>query len=128
MTAPPEDDELGRGRLTQAKRIELLERDRAQQSRVITELVDKVGRGFTDQQLAQIRAAMREELADAGLRLDDADHQDEARRDFMFLRSFRRATNGAAAKIGWLIIAAVAGAIIWLVNSGLNVWRAGGGG
>ena len=127
MTAPP-DDELGRGRLTQAKRIELLERDRAQQSRVITELVDKVGRGFTDQQLAQIRAAMREELADAGLRLDDADHQDEARRDFMFLRSFRRATNGAAAKIGWLIIAAVAGAIIWLVNSGLNVWRAGGGG
>jgi hypothetical protein len=127
MVAPPEDDELGRGRMTNTRRIELLERDRAQQSRVITELIDKVGRGFTDQQMAQIREAMREELADAGLRLDGADHQDEARRDFMFLRAFRRATNGAAAKIGWLVIAAFAGGIIWLVNAGLNVWRAGGG-
>ena len=83
--------------------------------------------GFTAEQLRQIeavvRGAVREELADSGLRLEGAEHQDEARRDFMFLRSLRRGVNGTAAKIGWLVIAAVCGAVIWLVNSGLSVWR-----
>ena len=124
MTAPPDDNELGRGQMTQARRIELLERDRAQQSRMITELVEKVSKGFSEQQLAQIRAAMREELADAGLRLESSEHQDEARRDFAFLRWLRTGVNGTAAKIGWLVIAAVCGGIIWLVNAGLTVWRA----
>lgn len=82
---------------------------------------------FTKAQLAQltdaIRAAVREELADAGLRLDSADHQDDARRDFMFIRSLRKAVNGTAAKVGWAIIAAVISAVVWLVNSGLDVWR-----
>lgn len=86
--------------------------------------------GFTPEQLRQlettVRKAVREEMADAGLRLDDGDHQDEARRDFMFLRSLRKGVNGTAAKIGWLVIAAVCGAVIWLVNSGLNFWRVGG--
>lgn len=117
------DDSLGRAKLTQGKRIELLERDRAQQSRVLSELIAKVGQGFTAEQLAQIRSAMREELADSGLRIESAEHQDEARRDFMFLRSLRRGVNGTAARIGWLVIAAVCGAIVWLVNSGLNVWK-----
>jgi len=115
---------LGRAAMTQIKRIELLENDREAQSRVLSELIGKVGAGFNDQQLAQLRGAMREELADAGLRLDSADHQDDARRDFMFLRSLRKGVNGTAAKIGWLVIAAVCGAVIWLVNSGLNVWKA----
>ncbi|UJW87942.1 hypothetical protein [Devosia sp. SL43] len=106
------------------KRVELLEHDREQQSRVLTGLIDQMGHGFTKEQLAQLRMAMREELADAGLRLDSADHQDDARRDFMFLRSLRKGVNGTAAKIGWLVIAAVCGAVIWLVNSGLNVWKA----
>lgn len=82
---------------------------------------------FTKAQLAQltdaIRSAVREELADAGLRLDGADHQDDARRDFMFIRSLRKAVNGTAAKVGWAIIAALISAVFWLVNSGLDVWR-----
>lgn len=114
---------LGRDKLTQEKRIALLEQDRENQSRVITGLVDQMAKGFNPEQLSQIRSAMREELADAGLRLDGANHQDEARRDFMFLRSLRQGVNGTAAKIGWMFIAAICGAIIWLVNSGLNVWR-----
>jgi len=117
------NDILGRSGMTQAKRIELLERDREQQSQVLTGLIDQIGKGFTPEQLAQLRTAMREELADAGLRLDSADHQDDARRDFMFLRTLRKGVNGTAAKIGWLVIAAVFGGIIWLVNSGLNVWK-----
>lgn len=82
---------------------------------------------FTKAQLAQltdaIRTAVREELAEAGLRLDGPDHQDDARRDFMFIRSMRKAVNGAAAKVGWSIIAALIAAVFWLVNSGLDVWR-----
>ena len=78
-------------------------------------------------QLAQlalvVKEAVREELADSGLRLDGADHIDEARRDFMFLRSLRRGVNGTAAKIGWFYIAAVLGAVVWLVNGGLNMWK-----
>lgn len=115
---------LARGSMTNTKRIELLETDRENQSRVLTELITKAGQGFSPEQLAQIRAAMREELADAGLRLEGASHQDEARKDFMFLRSLRTGVNGTAAKIGWLVIAAICGAIIWLVNSGLNLWKA----
>lgn len=88
-------------------------------------MVDKtlMSDAFSSEQLAQLRAVFREELADAGLRIDGADHVDEARRDFMFLRSLRKGVNGTAAKIGWLVIAAVIGAVIWLVNSGLTFWK-----
>lgn len=113
---------LGRGRMTNTKRIELLERDRAQQSRVLTALVDG-SKSFTPEQMAQLRSIMTDVLADAGLRVDAAEQQDEARRDFMFLRAFRRAVNGLAGKIGWLVIAAVFGAVIWLVTTGLNAWK-----
>ncbi len=78
---------------------------------------------FSSEQLAQLRAVFREELADAGLRIDGADHVDEARRDFMFLRSLRKGVNGTASKIGWMVIAAFVGAVIWLVNSGLTFWK-----
>ena len=73
-------DDLGRGNLTLEKRVELLERDRAQQSRAITELVQKFQKGFTPEQLAQIRSAFRAEVSGAGLRIDDAEQQDAARR------------------------------------------------
>lgn len=82
---------------------------------------------FSASQLAQlslvIKEAIREEMADAGLRLDGADHIDEARRDYMFLRTLRRGINGTAAKIGWFFIAAILAVVVWLVNSGLNVWK-----
>lgn len=82
---------------------------------------------FTKAQLAQltdaIRAAVREELADAGLRLDDTDHQDAAKEDFRFLRRLRTGIDGVAGKIGWTIIAAILGGVIWIVQIGLNAWR-----
>ncbi|WP_196258550.1 hypothetical protein [Pelagibacterium limicola] len=112
--------------MTLTRRVALLERDRAEQSRIITELVANVAHGFSPEQLAQIRAAMRDELADAGLRLDGAEHQDEAREDFRFIRRFRRGIEGTSAKIGWLVIAALLGGVAYLVNLGLNTWRGGG--
>ena len=82
---------------------------------------------FSATQMAQLKLAMkevmREDMADAGLRLDGADHVDEARRDYMFLRSLRKGVDGTAAKIGWFFIAAVLGAIVWLVNGGLQMWK-----
>jgi hypothetical protein len=122
MTDSSSDTGLGRASMTNTKRIELLERDRAQQSRVLTALVD-ASKSFTPEQMAQLRSIMTDVLADAGLRVEEAEQQDEARRDFMFLRSFRRAVNGAAGKIGWLVIAAAVGGVIWLVTTGLNAWK-----
>jgi len=78
---------------------------------------------FSPAQAEQLRTIFREELADAGLRIDGADHVDEARRDFMFLRSLRKSVNGTAAKIGWLVIAAIVAAVVWLVNAGLTSWK-----
>ena len=82
---------------------------------------------FSATQMAQLKLAMkeviREDMADAGLRLDGADHVVEARRDLMFLRSLRKGATGAAAKIGWFVIAAMLGAVAFLINGGLNMWR-----
>lgn len=115
-------DALGRRHLTNTKRIELLERDREEQSRVLTALIEG-SQKFTPEQVEQMRAAMSDVLADAGLRVESPDQQDEARKDFMFLRWLRTGLNGAAMAIGWLFIAGFCGGIIWLVNAGLNAWR-----
>ena len=85
---------------------------------------------FSPVQMAQLRLAMKETVeeafADAGLRVDEGDNQDEARRDFMFLRAWRRGVNGGAAKIGWFVIIALMGGLWWLIQMGLSVWNKGG--
>lgn len=78
---------------------------------------------FSPEQLNQLRSVFREELADAGLRIDGPQHVDDAREDFRFLRRLRKGVDGTAAKIGWTVIAAVVGALIWLVTNGLNFWK-----
>jgi len=126
MTAPPEDDPLGRNRLTIGKRVDLLERDRAQQSRVLTELVN-AGKTFTPEQIAQLRAVMVDVLGDAGLRLDDVDHQGEAREDFQFLRGLRQMKEGVARKIGNSIITAVIVIAFAIIGPGFWQWISSGG-
>lgn len=79
--------------------------------------------GFTKEQLEQLRSVFREELADAGLRLDSVEHQDEAREDFRFVRRLRKRVDGAASKVGMAVILAVTSGIIWLVVQGANLWR-----
>jgi hypothetical protein len=78
---------------------------------------------FSPAQLAQLRQVLREELSDAGLRIDGPDHIDEAREDFRFIRKLRQGINGMASKIGWAVIAAFIGALIWIFTMGLNVWK-----
>lgn len=83
------------------------------------------GETFSAAQLAQlkllIREAIREESADAGLRID-GEHQDDAREDYRFLRRLRKGVDGAAAKIGLAVIAAFIGGILWLLNLGIQAW------
>ena len=105
------------------KRLSLVERGTRDHAKSLSALVESVQKGFTTAQLEQLRVLFREELADAGLRIDDPEHVDDARRDFMFLRSLRQALNGTASKIGWFFIAAILAAIVWLVNAGLNSWK-----
>src|SRR5690606_10137255 len=105
------------------QRLALLERDARDHAKSLSEIISTISRPFTPEQLQQLRMAFREELSAAGLRIDAPEHVDSARRDFMFLRSSRLAVTGIAAKIGWVVIAAFLGAVIWLVNTGLNVWK-----
>ncbi|MDP2801867.1 MAG: hypothetical protein Q8O26_08295 [Phreatobacter sp.] len=61
--------------------------------------------------------AVQRAFHDLGLRNDEPQLVDEARADFMFIRKWRRAVEGAAAKVGGaIILAIVAGAlgILWL--------------
>ena len=75
---------------------------------------------FSESQLKKIiREAVREELADAGLRLHDADHQDEARADFLFLRRLRGAYHNLASKIGTTILLTLLAGLMGLVWIGL---------
>lgn len=83
--------------------------------------------GFTQEQLRQIesviRLSIREELNDAGLRIDGADHQDEAREDFRFIRRLRKRVDGAASKVGLAVILAITSGLIWLVVQGATFWK-----
>lgn len=83
--------------------------------------------GFTEEQKRELAAiveqGVRRGFADAGLRTDEADQIDEARKDFAFVRSLRKGVNGAASKIGWTVILAVIGAFVWIFNNGLNLWK-----
>lgn len=119
-------DALGRSRLTNTKRIELLEKDREDQSRVLTALVES-SKSFTQEQVAQIRAAFREELADAGLRIDSPDHQDAAKEDFRFLRRLRLTWDGSTKKVGTAVLTALIGVALIIFGSGFWQWISSGG-
>jgi hypothetical protein len=83
--------------------------------------------GFNPEQMKQLRLVFREELADAGLRLDDGDHQEEAREDFRFLRRMRRSADGVSAKVGLAVILAIVSGVVWLITQGVQVFRAANG-
>ena len=68
-----------------------------------------------------VRKAVRDELNDAGLRLDDADHQYEARADFMFLRKIRLSFDGASRKVGATVLVAIVSGLLWLLWQGFKI-------
>jgi hypothetical protein len=104
------------------KRLDILERDVRSHARTITGFVD-ADKTFSPAQLAQLRSLMGESLGNVGLRIDDPNQVDEARRDFQFVRNLRNTVNGTASKIGWFIIAAILAGFVWLMQAGLTFWK-----
>lgn len=78
---------------------------------------------FSHEQLEQLRNVFREELADAGLRIDGPEHVDDAREDFRFLRKLRKGIDSSASRVGIAVIMAVFGVVVWLVSQGLTFWK-----
>lgn len=79
---------------------------------------------MTDEELEQlIERAVGRAFDAAGLPIDQTEDRRAAREDFRFLRKMRGAFDGAASKIGYTILLALAGGIIWLVTQGLLFWR-----
>ncbi|SDG34290.1 hypothetical protein [Pelagibacterium luteolum] len=80
---------------------------------------------FSAIQLAQlkmvVREAVKEEMADAGLRIDDASHQDEAKEDFRFVRRLRKAVDGATGKIGAAVVLGLTSGVLWLIYQGIRI-------
>lgn len=85
---------------------------------------------FTPAQMAQletvIRKAVREEFADAGLRLDEAEHQDEAKEDFRFLRRARLIWDAAVSKVGNAVLTAAVGVLLIMIGAGFWAWLGNG--
>jgi hypothetical protein len=119
MTPDDEDDPRRRSSRTTPERLQMLEADGQSHARLISEIL-KASTKFSPEQLEQLRGLFREELADAGLRIDGPEHVDDAREDFRFLRRLRTNWDGAVKKTGnsvLLAIIAIAGTII-----GLGFW------
>lgn len=109
-----------------AHRIEALERDSQAHARIITEHVEKVGKGFSEEQLDQLRQLFREELANAGLRIDEPEHQDAAREDFRFLRRLRLAWDAAGQRVGNAVLLAFVGVLATIIGLGFWTWLSQG--
>lgn len=84
--------------------------------------------GFTSEQLEQLRSVFREELADAGLRIDGPEHVDDAREDFRFLRRLRLNWDGTAKRVGNAVLGALITIALAIIGSGFWVWLRGNGG
>lgn len=82
---------------------------------------------FSQEQLAQLEAivekGVRKVFSNSGLRIDDVAAEYEARRDFAFIRGMRKTLGGWATSIGWFVILTMLGSVMWLVNTGLHLWR-----
>lgn len=78
---------------------------------------------LTEQELENlISKAVRREFSNAGLRIDEDEHQDAAREDFRFLRKFRQAFDGASGKVGGFVLISILGGIAWLIGLGVSAF------
>lgn len=67
-----------------------------------------------------VKEAIREELSAAGLRIDEPEHQFEAREDFRFLRNIRQALAGISSKVGAAVILSIVSGLLWLLWNGFQ--------
>lgn len=67
-----------------------------------------------------VRAAVREELEAAGLRIAEPEQRDEAREDFRFVRKLRKNVEGTANKVGMAIILAMVSGVVAATWTGVR--------
>lgn len=86
---------------------------------------------LTVEQLKQfediVRKAIRDELGSAGLRVDEANHVDEARKDFMFLRKIRGTWESAVNKVGNAVLFGLVAIVATIGGTGFWAWLQSGG-
>ena len=68
----------------------------------------------------------REEMADLGLRIDNAEDVDAAREDMRFIRRLRRSWDGAAGKVGNAVLIGVTSAGLAILGAGFWAWLGSG--
>lgn len=87
---------------------------------------------FSQEQILQLKAivrdAVREEMGDVGLRIDNEDHQDDVREDLRFVRRLRKTWDSAAGKVGTAVLTAVIGIVFAIMSLGFWQWIKSGGG
>lgn len=122
MTQEDDDADEMRRHLTDQERLALIERDLRSHARSLTVITKTLSGGFSEKQLVQLREAVREAFGDIGLRIDDADHVDDAREDLRFLRRFRESWDGAARKVGTTVLVAAVSVGLTIVGAGFWAW------
>jgi len=120
MTGGASPDEQHR-RSTVEERLTVIERDVRDHAKSLTALVAS-GSSFSSEQVEQLRTVLREELGDAGLRLDGPDHVDASREDFRFLRRLRLNWDGASRRVGGIVLVAVLGIAMAIIGAGFWAW------
>lgn len=82
--------------------------------------------GFNAIQLAQLKLLVKEVMADffsdIGLRVDSEEAKFDARRDFSTLRWLREASNRTAQRVGWAVIAAIVGGVLFIGKLGIDAY------
>ncbi|MDR6952283.1 cell division protein FtsX [Ancylobacter sp. 3268] len=73
-----------------------------------------------DELREEMEKAVRRGLEDVGLYTEDAEDRREAREDMRFVRRLRRATDAAAGRIGYTVLAIVTGAAMVVVWAGIK--------
>jgi hypothetical protein len=122
-----DEDDRPRDKRTTSERLDLLERDVRSHARSLTAIVD-AGKSFSKEQMEQLRVVFREELSDAGLRIDGPDHIDDAREDFRFLRRWRLNYDGASRRVGNAVLGAIVALALAIGGAGFWAWFKNGGG
>lgn len=66
-------------------------------------------------------AAVRQEFERVGLIVEDAEHRQDAQKDFLFLRSFRERIESASGVIGKAVLTAVLLAALGMLAAGFKL-------
>jgi hypothetical protein len=83
--------------------------------------MSEIVRMSKDELKALVKEAVSEAMHDIGIRTDEPDHVEQARKDFIFLRSIRETFSSAAGKIGSAVLLSIVGGFMLVVWWGIQL-------